>query len=232
MKNAISKAASTIKNWWLLLILGILLLAGGFWVAVTPAESYVALAVVFIVLLIVSGIFQIIFSISNQKELTGWGWYLSGGILEFLIGIYLWSYPGIALGVLTFVVGFWLLFSGISIIAHSTDLKQSGVKGWGWILTLGILMTILSFSMIMDPVFGALNVVYLTSFAMIFMGIAYIMFSWKLKEIKSKLQDISKETKGDADAMKKAVMDSLKDVNPAIKNKISKIFDEHNTQNA
>ena len=227
MKNEISKMVSTIKHWWLLLILGILLLTGGFWVAVTPAESYVALAIVFTVLLIVSGIFQIIFSISNQKQLTGWGWYLSGGILEFLIGISLWSHPGMALGVLVFVVGFWLLFSGISIIAHSTDLKQDGVKGWGWILTFGILMTIISFFMIMDPVFGALNVVYLTSLAMIFMGVAYIMFSMKLKDIKSKYQDFDKEAQGDVNALKNNIMDSLKDVNPAIKNKISKMFDEY-----
>jgi len=227
MANVISEVVSTIKNWWLLLILGILILGGGIWVAFSPKEGFVALVVVFVILLLVNGIFQIVLSISNQKELHGWGWYLAGGILEFLIGISLWSHPGIASGVLVFVIGFWLLFRGVSIIAHSTDLKSDGIKGWGWLLTLGIIMTVLSFFMIMDPVFGALNVVYLTSFAMIFFGIAYIMLSLKLKEIKSKTLDVVNKAKGNVEDLKKAVMDNLKDINPQAKEKISKMFDDY-----
>ena len=228
MTNLISNAVSTIKHWWLFLILGILLLAGGIWIIFTPATGYVALVVLFVVLLLVSGIFQIIFSISNQKELSGWGWYLAGGILEFLIGIFLWSRPDIAIGVLTVVVGLWILFRGVSIIAISTDLKGMDVKGWGWLMALGILMAILSFMMILNIRFGAKTVVFFTGFAMIFMGVAYTMFSLKLKEIKSKLQGFVKEAKGNMDELKKAVMDSLSDANPQVKNKISKMFDEYN----
>ncbi len=190
-------------------------------------QSYLALGVVFIVLLLVNGIFQIVFSIGNRKTLNGWGWFLTGGIFEFLIGIYLWSYPGISLVMLPFVVGFWLLFRGISVIAHSTDLKDMGVKGWGWIMTFGILMAIFSFFMIMDPVFGAFNVVFLTAFALISMGVAYIMLSFKLKDIKSKTIDVVDKVKGGVDDLRKSVMDYLKDVDPDTKNKISKMFDDY-----
>ena len=227
MKNGISKMVSTIKHWWLLLILGILLVVGGIWVIATPAASYLALAVLFIVILLVNGIFQIIFSISNQKQLTGWGWHLAGGILEFLMGVYLWAHPVVAIPFLTMGVGFWLLFRGISIIAHSTDLKSNGVKGWGWLLALGILMTILSFEMIIDPVYGALYVVYFTGFSMIFMGIAYIIFSLKLKDIKSEIKDVSDKTKDGVDELEKVVMDHLKNVDPHIKDKVSKMFDDY-----
>lgn len=227
MTNVISEVISTIKNWWLFLILGILLVAGGIWVMATPAASYLALAVLFIVLLLVNGISQIIFSITNKDGLAGWGWYLAGGILEFLIGVYLWAHPHIAVNVLSLVVGFWLLFRGITVIASSTELKAMGVKGWGWILALGILMIILSFEMIADPVFGALYVVYLTGFAMVFMGIAYIMFSVKLKEIKSEAKDIMDKTKVDVGELKSAVMGHLQNVDPEIKDKVSKMFDEY-----
>ena len=223
MKDVISEAISTIKHWWLLLILGVLLLGGGIWIAFSPREGFLALAIVFIVLLLVNGIFQIIFSISNSNKMSGWGWHLAGGILEFLIGIYLWSYPGISLIMLTFVVGFWLLFRGIFVIAGSTDLKDKGLKGWGWILTLGIVMTILSFFIIMDPVFGAFSVVYLTAFAMIFMGIAYIVISFKLKKIKSETID---KVSGDLDDLKKSVMNYVNELDPDKKEKITKLFEE------
>ena len=227
MSNLISEAVSAIKHWWLLLILGIILLGGGIWVAFSPTEGFLALAIVFIALLLVNGIFQIIFSISNSNKMKGWGWYLAGGILEFLIGIYLWSYPGISLLMLTFVVGFWLLFRGISIIANSTDFKEKGMKGWGWILTLGILMTVLSFFIIMDPVFGALSVVFLTAFSMIAMGTAYIMISFKLKKIKSETLD---KASGDIDDLKKSVMDYVNDLSPDKKEKVTKLFDEYKKQ--
>jgi len=230
MANLISEAVSTIKNWWLILILGILLLIGGIWVAAAPVQSYLALSVLFIVLLLVNGIMQIIFSISNKDKVTGWGWMLAGGILEFLIGIYLWSNPHISAAMLPFVVGFWLLFRGVSIIAHSTDLKGEGIKGWGWLLTLGILMTLLSFFMIMDPVFGAFNVVYLTSFAMIFFGIAYIMFSFTLKKIKSKTIDVVNKAKGGIDDLEKSVMDYLDKVDPGAKEKVSQAFKDYKAQ--
>jgi glucan phosphoethanolaminetransferase (alkaline phosphatase superfamily) len=128
---------------------------------------------------------------------------------------------------LPFVVGFWLLFRGISVIANSTDLKESGVQGWGWIMAFGVLMTILSFFIVMKPVIGAFYLVYLTAFSMIFMGIAYIMFSFKLKEIKSKTLDVAKNVKGGLEELKKAVIGHLQDVDQATKDKIGKMFDEY-----
>ena len=227
MTNIISEAISTIKNWWLYLILGILLVLGGFWVARTPLESYLALSMLFIALLLVNGIFQIIFSISNRNTLPGWGWYLTNGILETLIGIYLWSSPTLSMAVLPFVVGFWLLFRGISVIASSTELKQKAIKGWGWIMALGILTTVLSFFVVMNPVVGVIYLVYLTAFSMIFMGIAYIMFSLKLKKIKSNTLDLAEDVTEGVEELKKSVMEQLKDIDDATKDKVSKLFDDY-----
>ena len=227
MTNFISEAISTIKNWWLYLLLGILLVLGGFWVARTPLESFLALSVLFIVILLVNGISQIIFSISNRNTLPGWGWYLTSGILETLIGIYLWSYPAISMAVLPFVVGFWLLFRGISSIASSTELKQKAIKGWGWIMVFGILTTVLSFFIIMKPVVGVIYLVYLTAFSMIFSGVAYIMFSFKLKKIKSNTLDVAKDVKEGVEELKKSVMEHLKDVDDTTKDKVSKLFDDY-----
>ena len=227
MTNIISNAISTVKNWWLLLILGILLLIGGIWVGVTPATSFLALTFVFIALLLVNGVFQIIFSLSNTNQLSGWGWYLTGGILEFLLGIYLWSYPTLTMLILPMIVGFWLLFRGITVIAHSTDIKEAGVKGWGWVMTFGILLTIFSFFVLMDPVFGALSVVYFISFAMIFMGIAYTILSFKLKELKSKAKDFLADSKHDINDLKNAVMEHLNNVDPEVKNKVNQMFDDY-----
>ena len=142
MKDLVSELVTTIKNWWLFLVIGILMFIGGIWVVRTPVASYVTLAWLFGVLVLADGIFYIVFSLSNIRRLTGWGWYLAAGILELLIGIYLLMNPVILLTILPFVVGFWLLFRGITLISSSLELKGHSIPGWGWVLTLGILLGI------------------------------------------------------------------------------------------
>lgn len=207
----VSKLVTRLKNWWLFLVLGVLMLIGGFWVISTPVASYVALAWLFGVLVLADGIFLLIVSLSNTSQMKGWGWYLAAGIMELVIGFYLVGNPEISMAVLPFVVGFWLLFRGISAIASSIDAKDAGTKGWGWILTLGILLTIIAFMMIFNPVFGALNIVFLTSFALIFLGITYIFLSFKLKKIKSKTIDVVKEGKENAADLIKELRQKLQD---------------------
>jgi uncharacterized membrane protein HdeD (DUF308 family) len=71
-----------INHWYLLLILGIIFIVTGIWAIITPAATYLSLAILFSVAFFVTGILEIIFSISYRKQLDGWGghWHL-----EFLI---------------------------------------------------------------------------------------------------------------------------------------------------
>ena len=85
MADVIDQITSTIKNWWLYLIFGILLIAFSIWVFVTPLESYVGLAFAFSLLVFVNGASHIYFSVSNRKDLDGWGWYLASGIIELIV---------------------------------------------------------------------------------------------------------------------------------------------------
>jgi len=231
MANVISQAIGTIKNWWLFLIAGILLIAGSIWVFLTPVESYVTLAWIFSILVLANGISSTIFSISNHKELEGWGWYLAGGIFEIIIGIALITYPGISLAVLPLFVGFWFMFRGVQIIGASLDLKKYGFLDWGWLMLFGIGLTIISFFMILNPIFGAFNIVYITSIALLFFGISNIMISLKLKKIKSKtidkVEDFKKTMKMDLKDLKTGIKNSLKEVSSEVKGEIDKKFQDY-----
>lgn len=217
----------TIKNWWLFVVLGVLLIIGGVWVMMTPAESYVALAIVFSVMMFVNGIFDTIFSITNNKILKGWGWYLAGGILEILMGILLMIHPEISIAILPLILGFWLMFGGVSTISGAFDLKSYYVKGWGWILVLGILLMIFSFMVLANPIFGASTVVVFTALAIISYGVAYLMFGIKLKKVKSAAGDIKKAVLGGLDDLKKEVLASIKEAadSQANSQEVDKKFD-------
>ena len=231
MKDLVSELVTTIKNWWLFLVIGILMFIGGIWVVRTPVASYVTLAWLFGVLVLADGIFYIVFSLSNIRRLTGWGWYLAAGILELLIGIYLLMNPVILLTILPFVVGFWLLFRGITLISSSLELKGHSIPGWGWVLTLGILLTVISFWMIVDPTFGAMNVIILTSFALLSLGISYILLAFKLKKIKKSTLDILEDHKKDAMAfieeVRKTLQENMQDIPGNVADALQTKFEEY-----
>ena len=234
MANIFSKAVSTVKHWWLFLLTGILLIVGSIWVFLTPVESYVNLAWIFSILVLVTGISYVIFSISNRKELEEWGWYLTGGIFEIVMGIILVSYPDLTIIMLPLFVGFWLMFRGAQIIAASPKLKEYRFINWGWLMLLGIALTIVSFLMILDPLFGFLNVVYITSVALLLLGIANIMLSLKLKEIKAKTIDKVEEFKKNINKglkdLKTEVIKNIKEATADQKSEIDAAFEDYKSK--
>ncbi|MBV4357894.1 HdeD family acid-resistance protein [Pinibacter aurantiacus] len=173
----------SVKYWWLSLVLGVFYILLALWVFSTPLASYLALSVIFSLFMLVSGLMEIIFAVSNRKHLDGWGWFLTAGILDFAFGFLLMSYPGLSMAILPLFVAFWLMFKGISAIATSLDLKSYGVKQWGWILLLGIVVVLFSFLIIARPVIGGLSIVYTTGVCLLFAGIFRIALSLKLKSL-------------------------------------------------
>ncbi len=235
MTNVISQISDAIKNWWVFLIAGILLIFMSYWVITTPEDSYVGLAILFSILVLANGISYTIFSISNRDQLEGWGWYLASGIFDIVIGIILVLYPEISIILLHVFIGFWLMFRGISVIGTSLDLKKYGVLDWGWLMLFGIVITTMAFFMILNPIIGFINIIILTSLSLLVYGVANIMLAFKLKKIKAKtfdvVDDLKKNLKNKAEDLKTDVLQYIND-HPAsdVKEAISKKFNEYKAQ--
>jgi len=175
----------------------------------TPLESYVALSFLFSILVFANGISHIYFSLSNSKTLEGWGWYLASGIMEVVIGLVLIIHPDISITTLPFIVGFWLMFKSASVMAIAFDLRRYGVLDWGWLLALGIGLSLLAFLMVIHPIFGAATIVMWTGAAIMFFGFSYIFLSLKLKKIKNLTFDKVDKLKDEASRIKDEVLANL-----------------------
>jgi len=180
------------KHWYLSLILGILFIGAGIWVFMTPVSSYLALSILFSVTIFISGISEIIYSISNRKEMDNWGWVLTGGIIDLLFGLWLMSSPLLSIAVLPFVVGFMLMFRSMMAIGFAFDLKDFANSGWGWLLALSILGLLFSFVLLWNPAFAGLTLVICTGCAFVTLGVYRIILSFKLKH----LHNLSKKISG------------------------------------
>lgn len=175
----------SIVHWWLILLSGILLIIIGLWVIASPLASYLSLSLIFSWSILLTGIFEIVFALFNRKTMDSWGWIIASGILDLVIGFYLLSYPAISLTVLPFILGFWLLYRGGSAIGSAFDMKSYGDKNWGWFLFLGIAIIFFGMMVLVNPVFGAANIVIWTGCAFVFAGIFRIYLSLKLRKLKN-----------------------------------------------
>ena len=184
MSTVLETVGNSIKNWWWFLVKGLLLIAAGIAIFAWPVAGYTGLSILFTVVIITSGIAQIIFATSNKDILRGWGWTLVSGILDIAIGIYLAMYPLVTMATLPFFVGFWLIFKSFYLMGASFDLNDLGLSGWGWLLFGGFLVLLAGFYIIYYPVAGAAGIVAVSGTAFILAGILYGILSFKLKDIK------------------------------------------------
>lgn len=193
MSNAISAIAGTVKNWWVFLIIGILLLIGSYYMFTTPVESFIGLAGLFSALILVSGLFRVFFALTNKDDIENFGLYLAGGVLDVIVGFILLKYPGMTLVLFSLFIGFWLLFRGFNIISISFQVKKQEDSNWFWILLLGIMVVIFAFMAIVNPLIGASYLVITLALAIMFAGIANLFLALRLRKVKSKVKDVKEK---------------------------------------
>ncbi len=190
MTNAISKVAGSVKNWWVFLIIGILMILGSIWLFKTPIGGFSGIIMFFSMLIFISGLLSIFYAFSNKDDIDNWGLFLAGGILDIVVGFLLMKYPAKAVLLFSVFIGFWLLFRGISTISTSFKFKKEGESNWFWILLFGILITGFAVMAILyKPLLGGAYLAYMLAFAFFFIGVANIFISLKLKDVKSHLDD-------------------------------------------
>lgn len=182
---------STIKHWWLFLILGIMALLVGIWLFFVPLEGYVALTFLFSAGFLISGAATIYFTIVNRHFIPAWGWNMVSGILMFALGLVLLFNPGFSADILAFYVAFALLFSGVNIIGYSFSLKHLGDSSWGWNLFFGILVILFSIFLLFNPIFSAFTLVVWSAICFLVLGISFFVLAYHL----SKTSGIIKQQK-------------------------------------
>lgn len=170
METEIRMVKNSPKHWWLALVVGILSMVAGVCCFVTPVSSLVALASLFVAILTAGGVFNIVSAVLDRKWNRYWGWDLARGIIEVLLGIWLFILPlPLMTTLLVYVFGFWMLFHSVMGICESCELASLPLKGWGWLLACNILSLLCSFIFLITPIFGGI-------FMLIYIGISFILY--------------------------------------------------------
>ena len=209
MEYLLKSFTKTVKHWYFPLILGVLFIICGLYVFVSPAETYLTLALLFALSFLVWGLSDMFFSIDNRKSLRSWGWYFVGGLVSLLMGFYLLIHPVVSMEVLPFVVGFMLLFRSFELLGFAFEVKEAGVLNWGNLAIASVLGIIVSFVLLAWPVFTGGWLVVLTGLAFIFTGIASIILSLNLKRLKAWGDKLSGDLKDRIEKLNSEIKEAL-----------------------
>jgi uncharacterized membrane protein HdeD (DUF308 family) len=171
------------KYWWLVLIKGIILIVLALFVFRHPVGALVGLTLYIGITLLFTGIFLIIAALSLRKSEEDWGWRLAEGILDVLFAFILLSNPGVTAAVFPFVVGFWVIFSGILIFVGSFKAKREGAENWWMGLIGGILTVILGYLITSNLVVGAIAITFWIGLGLLIFGILNISLSLRMRKI-------------------------------------------------
>ncbi|MGL4493006.1 MAG: HdeD family acid-resistance protein [Tannerellaceae bacterium] len=180
MNNSVLNFWGKSSYWWLYLILGAMLVLSGFWVMWQPALGYETVAILFGWSLLAVGISQIAIAASVKRAMSGWGWWIAGGIIDIMIGLFLLFDLGYTEAVLPYIFGFIFLFKGISNFVSSL-MMVGKYKYWWLYLINGILLLVLSWMFLMAPASAVFTIVFMAAFLYMYWGFSLMAYSFDLK---------------------------------------------------
>lgn len=133
---------------------------------------------------------QLVIASTSGNYLMMKGYFIVGGILDLILGIFLCVYPGVTLVVLPFMMGLWLMYHSFMLISFGGDMDTFKISGSGSMVILGILILVLSIFVLLNPFSaGVVTVLVVAGAGLILLGITFCMVASKLKELKRELAE-------------------------------------------
>lgn len=188
--NLTAKVGRVIKHWWLMMLAGILCIAAGLVVFIFPMQSYLTLAILFGILMILVGAAQLVIASTSGNYLAMKGYMIAGGILDLFLGLFLCVYPSVTVLLIPIMLGIWLMYHSFMMIAFAGDLDTFNVNGSGWVVFGGILLLILSVLVLVNPFSaGIATVIVFTGIGLILLGCLLCGQSVLLKRVHERFED-------------------------------------------
>ncbi|MDL2296474.1 DUF308 domain-containing protein [Bacteroidales bacterium OttesenSCG-928-B11] len=177
------KSEKAIKNWWLMLIAGIALFVLGIVVFFNPGGSYLAFSILFGVVMLGTGIAQLVIAIADKNYFTTRGWMIVAGILDIILGVILCANIGLSAMTLPFILGFWLMYRGFLAIGLGSDMSTLRFEGSTLTIIMGVLQVVLAFLVLFQPLVGASMIVVFLGLAFLMAGVNTCYMAWQLRSL-------------------------------------------------
>lgn len=111
-------------------------------------------------------------------------------MVEALVGLAVWVWPGPTLLVIAFFIGWYVLFSGIMTTAGAVS-GRGVIPYWGWMLGFGILEILFALWLLARPGLTLVAIVLAIGLWSIIYGVVQIVLAFEIKNLPKRLDDLT-----------------------------------------
>jgi len=186
-KLAENLAETLSRNWWVLLLRGIVAILFGVLTFMQPGISLASLVLLFGAYAIADGGLGAWTAISHRKDRENWWVLLLQGLLGIGVGVLTLFNPAVTALALLFYIAIWAIATGVLEIVTAIRLRKE-LEG-EWVLVLAGLASVAFGVLLMaSPGAGALAVLWLiASYATLF-GILFVTLAFKVRGVAKKIE--------------------------------------------
>ncbi len=185
--NIIEKnlAAILFRNWWVLLLRGLISIAFGVLIWFQPEISLAALVLLFGIFSMADGILGVWTAVAERKEREHWGLLFLQGLLGIGIGLLTFFVPSVTTLALVFYIAIWAITTGVLQVVAAIRLRQE-IEGEWLLILCGIASVVFGIALIVQPSVGALAVLWLIAAYAIVFGILLVILAFKARSFGNK----------------------------------------------
>lgn len=176
-------AAAIGRNWWVLLVLGIVTMVVGALIILRPAGSTYVIAVLLAIYLLISGIVGIVRAFGRGIPGGVRALYAIGGVLGIFLGLLMLRFsPEEKVELFGIFVAVWFLFSGVIQLVTASQMSEG--KGWG--IFSGIVYILAGGVLLINP--WAVGIfVWVAGIMLLIIGLFEIISSFQVKSAAKKV---------------------------------------------
>lgn len=168
------------RNWWAVLLRGLIAVVLGILTFWMPAISLASLVLVFAAYMLADGVLGIVAAMRAARRHERWGWLVLEGLLDIGAGVVALAWPGLTIIVFVALVAAWAIVSGGTMVLAALRFNKRDGR---WLMGLaGVLSIAWGVLLAFAPISGALVLtLWLGAYALVF-GITLIIFSLRLRK--------------------------------------------------
>jgi uncharacterized membrane protein HdeD (DUF308 family) len=170
------------RNWWLVVVRGILAILFGVVAFFWPGLTWLVLVLMFGVYAMVDGVFAIWSGVVRSRYSSRWWVFLLEGILGVAAGVIALMRPGWAALALVIVIAVWAILTGVLEIAAAIRLRREITNEW-LLAFSGFISVLLGILLFFQPATGGLVVTLMIgAYALIF-GVLLVALGFRLRKM-------------------------------------------------
>ena len=167
------------RNWWLLVLNGVLAVLVGAAAFLWPGMTFVVLVLLFGAFAFVQGVLTLSFGLVAAGETDNWWTLVLSGIVGIAAGVLTFAKTADMALALVYVIGMWAIVTGLLGIVGAIKLRK--IVTDEWLLGFGGVLSIIFGALVLfQPVAGALAVTYMFGLYGVLLGVTQIVLGIRL----------------------------------------------------